>query len=201
MSPTMPERLRELENDVQDLRVRPAADIRARGRTRARRQMAAAATAGAVVAVTAGVALTWPRPDDPTPPPPAAAAPTPLNCVLTLPSEPADVELRVLNGGVPAARLQSTAVALRERGFSLLFTQTAADPETTTVLRYGPAAIGAAHLMRAELHGDVTMRFDPAHRDKAVDVILAPSFDRLATPTEFNQNLVAAGEPTAPPEC
>ncbi len=40
----------------------------------------------------------------------------------------------------------------------------------TTALRYGPAAIGAAILLRATLVGEVAMRFDPERRDDTIDV-------------------------------
>lgn len=196
----VPERLRDLEAEVHDLRVLPAASVRARGRQRGRRQLAAVAVAGAVVATTAGVAFAWPRSSEPVPLP--AAAPPTLTCELALPSSPAEVQLRLYDGGVPAERLAATVADLRARTFTVLDGPAGtSDPAGTTVVRYGPAAIGAAALVRAGLHGDVAMRFDPGRPGETVDVILGPSFDRLATPTEINKNLVAAGPPTAPPEC
>ncbi|MCM4080851.1 LytR C-terminal domain-containing protein [Paractinoplanes hotanensis] len=189
------ERLRELENDVRDLRLLPAAAVRDRGRRRGRRQLAAWTVAGAVVATTAGAAIAWPRPDTTTP----VAGRPPLNCILALPENPADVRLRVVDGGAAAGRLEAVVSDLRARAFTV--STGAASPAGTTTLRYGPASVGAAALMRAELHGDVAMRFDPARSDDTIDVILGPSFDRLATPTEVNQNLVTAGKPTAPAEC
>jgi hypothetical protein len=127
-----------------------------------------------------------------------AAAPS-LTCSLALPSSPAEVQLRVQDGGVPAARLAATMAGLRARTFIVLEGPT--DPAGTTVVRYGPASIGAAALVRAGLHGEVAMRFDPRRTDKTVDVVLGPSFDRLATHTETNKNLVAGGPPTAPEGC
>jgi len=189
------ERLRELEADVRDLRVLPAAAVRERGRRRGRRQLAAWTVAGAVVATTAGVAFAWPRPDTTTP----VAGQPPLNCVLALPQSPADVRLRVIDGGAPAGRLDAVVSDLRARTFTV--STGPAGPASATTLRYGPASVGAAALMRAELHGEVSMGFEPARRDDTIDVILGPSFDRLATPTEINQNLVTGGKPTAPPEC
>lgn len=66
---------------------------------------------------------------------------------------------------------------------------------------YGPAAVGAAAVVRAEVHGAVDMRFVPERRDVTIDLVLGPAFTRLATTTEVNQNLVTAGEPSAPPQC
>jgi hypothetical protein len=64
-----------------------------------------------------------------------------------------------------------------------------------------PAGLGAAALLRAALIGGATMRFDPARSDDTIDLTLGATFVRLATSTEFNQALVAAGAPSAPPEC
>lgn len=45
------------------------------------------------------------------------------------------------------------------------------------------------------------MLFEPDRRDEVVDVFLGKAYARLATPTETNQALAAAGEPTAPAQC
>lgn len=107
----------------------------------------------------------------------------------------------MLDGGAAAGKLDATTSALRERGFKTLTGTTGDRPAGVATVRYGPAAIGAATLVRAELPGESTMSFDPDRRDRAVDLTLGPSFTRLATTTEMNQNLVTAGEPSAPPEC
>ncbi|MCO8272942.1 LytR C-terminal domain-containing protein [Actinoplanes sp. TRM 88003] len=192
----VPERLRDLEAEIHDLRVLPAASVRARGRRRGRRQLAAVAVAGAVVATTAGVAFAWPR-SSPSPAP-VAAAPR-LTCVLDLPGSPAEVQLRVYDGGVPTDRLAATVDGLRARTFTVL--DGPAESIDMTTLRYGPASIGAAALVRAELHGDVALRYDPTRAGETIDVVLGPAFDRLSTPTETNANLVAGGPPLAPEGC
>jgi hypothetical protein len=200
MSRPVHERLRELEYDVRELQVLPAAEVRARGRRRGRRQMSAVVVACAVVATTAGVgvAAAWERPDQRTAA--TGAAPT-VSCVLDLPDSPADVHTRVLDGGAPAGLTDATASQLRARSFTVLASPVEGDPAATTTLYYGPAAIGAATLLRAVVHGDVQMRFDPDRRDDTVDLVLGPAFTRLATTIEINQSLVAAGEPSAPPQC
>jgi hypothetical protein len=204
MSRPIRERLRQLETEVQDLRVLPAAAVRARGRRRGRRQLAVAAVAVAVVATTAGVAATrsLERPyQGAATPGQAATQPTGVGCSLALPADPAMVRIRVLGGGGAAG---ATATQLRKRRFAVLSDDAATtDPDTagSATLRYGPAAIGAAALLKAVLRGDTTMRFDPDRQDDTVDLTLGAAFAGLATTTEMNQNLVAAGEPTAPPQC
>ncbi|MBU2663634.1 LytR C-terminal domain-containing protein [Actinoplanes bogorensis] len=192
----LPERLRELEAEIHDMPVAPAADIRARGRSRRRRRLAAISVAGAVVLSTAGAALAWPQPQRTEQPP---VSRTGMSCALALPDSPADVKVRVLDGG--AGRLGTTVTQLEARGFTVLGRATVDTPPAPVSVHYGPAAIGAATLLRAALHGDSVMVFEPDRRDDIVNLVLGPDFQRLATPTELNQNLVTAGEPTAPPEC
>ncbi|GGN90589.1 hypothetical protein GCM10010112_76060 [Actinoplanes lobatus] len=189
MSHPVPERLRELADDVRDLEMKPAAEVRARGRARGRRQLAATASAAAaVVAVSAGVAFAGPWQDEISIEP---AGPAPFTCELMLPDSPSDVQVRASDAGI--------ASELRERGFTVL--DGAVASEAATTLTYGPESVGRAMLLRAAVHGEVTMRFDPGRSDPAIDLAPGPDFDRLATATELNQNLVTAGVPTAPPQC
>ncbi|WP_433301232.1 hypothetical protein ACQP2F_05500 [Actinoplanes sp. CA-030573] len=238
----MPERLRDLEAEVRDLPVMPAAAVRARGRSRGRRRLAAWTAAGAVVAVT-GFAYAWPHLTTaatgtgiggstgmgtggstgtgagtaPATRLPATALA--VACDLALPGDPADVHIRVVGGGAPAATLQKTATQLRDRRFRVESGpdgssgpngpddpngptgSTGPDVAEAATLHYGPASIGAATLVRAEVTGAVTMLFDADRGDDTIDLTVGAAFTRLATTTEVNQSLVAAGEPTAPPQC
>ncbi|GAA0532475.1 hypothetical protein GCM10010172_11550 [Paractinoplanes ferrugineus] len=189
-------RLRDLENDVRDLRVLPAAAVRARGRSRRNRQLAAMTAAGAAVVATTGVAFAWPHPTVA----PTADLPA-LSCVLALPGSPGAVQIRVLDGGAPAGLVDATVSGLRTREFKVLRGATSAQPVGVAVLRYGPAAIGAAALVRAEVVGEAGMQFEPGRPDATVDLVLGPAFTRLASPTEINQNLATVGRPSAPPGC
>jgi len=210
MSRPVEERLRELESELRDLQVLPAAAVRARGRRRGRRQLGALLVAGAVVATTAGIAATktlgWPD-GRVAPQQPAATQSTgagPVVCVLSIPDSPATVRVRVVDGGAPAGTPDTTAAQLRARRFIVLADingTTDSNAVGTAALHYGPAAIGAATLLRAELHGNIAMQFDPDRADETIDLILGSAFTRLATMTEVNQALVAAGEPSAPPQC
>ena len=90
-------------------------------------------------------------------------------------------------------------MGLCQGNFTVLVGMTGGDPGGTATLRYGPTAIGAATLLRAEVYGEVLMRFDPGRRDQTVNLTLGPAFTRFATTTEINRNLATAGEPSAPP--
>jgi hypothetical protein len=196
VSRTVHDRLRELQTEVRNLQVLPAAAVRARGRRRARRQLAALTAAGVAVAATASVAFTWPHQRTV----PVSDQP-PINCVLARPDSPAEVQVRVLDGGAPVGLPAATVSQLRARGFTVLDGTTDTNPVGAAALRYGPAAIGAAALLRAEVYGETTMRFDPDRRDRTVDLTVGPAFTRLATATELNQSLVAADQPSAPTQC
>jgi hypothetical protein len=210
MSRPVDERLREMESELGDLRVLPAADVRARGRRRGRRRVAGLLAAGAVVAVTAGIAAVqgWPnqRAAEQVPVGDGPSVRPVVSCVLALPDGPAAVRVRVVDGGTAEGLSAATASQLRDRDFTVE-TGDGAGGETrdgavdAVALRYGPAAIGAAALLRAMLHDDATMRFDPARRDETIDLVLGPAFTRLATATETNQALAAGGPPSAPPGC
>jgi hypothetical protein len=193
------ERLQGLKAEVHNLEVLPAAAIRARGRGRRRRQLTALTAAGAVVA-TAGIAFAWPH--QRTVPITDGPASSPgVSCVLTLPASPSELQVRVLDGGASAGLLDTTVAQLRARRFTVLNGTTGHNPEPAAALRYGPTAIGAATVLRAALLGDIAMVFDPDRRDEAIDLTLGPTFTGVATPTEMNRNLAAAGAPAPPPQC
>ncbi|GIF19153.1 ferric-dicitrate binding protein FerR (iron transport regulator) [Actinoplanes tereljensis] len=203
MSRPVEELLRELETDVQNLRVLPAAAVRERGRRRGRRQTAALLVAGAVIATAGGIAVDRSLGGSTvaqTAEQRAAIDP----CLLALPDNPAAVRIRVLDGGAAVGVADAAVAELRTRSFSVPAETAGATADRAlgaATLVYGPAAIGAASLLQAEVRGEVSMQFDPARHDDTIDLVLGPAFTRLATSTELNQNLVSAGEPTAPPEC
>jgi LytR cell envelope-related transcriptional attenuator len=196
MSRTLPDRLRQLDTDLDDLRVLPAATVRARGRRRAHRRLVGAVAAVAAAAGTTGVMMILVRPEQP---PVTTAGPSAPACTLALPADPAQVRVRVIDGGAPAGPADAVA-GLRDRRLTVL-TGTPAKTTDATAMRYGPEAVGAASLLRAYLPGEVIMSFDARRAGDTIDLTIGSDFTRLASPTEVNQALVAAGEPTAPPGC
>ena len=67
------------------------------------------------------------------------------------------------------------------------------------MLRYGPRAVGGAHLLRAYFLDDAATEFDPKRTDDVVDVVLGNGFQQLATTTEVNQSLADLGSAQLPP--
>jgi hypothetical protein len=70
--------------------------------------------------------------------------------------------------------------------------------EGVAVLRYGPKAVGSAHVLRAYFLDEATQEYDPAREDDVVDVVVGESFKQLATTTEVNQALVEIKNPSLP---
>jgi LytR cell envelope-related transcriptional attenuator len=70
--------------------------------------------------------------------------------------------------------------------------------EDVAVLRYGPKAVGSAHLLKAYFLGEADTEYDPARADDLVDVVIGDSFKQLATTTEVNQSLVELKSPALP---
>jgi len=220
MSRPVRERLVELEKDVEQVRLAPAAAVRARGLRRARRRLAGAAAAATALAAAAGFGLTGvlgpggaPGPvATPQSPSPVAVTARPTGSAgcrypvdLSLPDSPARIELRVFPGASPTGQAGLVVQELGERGFTARDTP-GSDPRaeaagTAAVVRYGPGAVGASTLIRALIGGDVVMAFDPDRYGEAVDLVLGAGFRSLATASEMNQALAAGGEPTRPPGC
>lgn len=67
------------------------------------------------------------------------------------------------------------------------------------VLRYGPQAVGAAHVLQAYFLNTAEPQFDIERTDDVVDVVIGNRFRQLATETEVRQSIAALGSPEAPP--
>lgn len=66
------------------------------------------------------------------------------------------------------------------------------------VLRFGPKAVGGAHLLRAYFLSEAEPIYDAKRTNDIVDVVIGSEFKQLATTTEVNQSLVELGEPEVP---
>jgi hypothetical protein len=201
MSRPVRERMVELSADVEQVRLAPAAAVRARGRSRSRRQRAgtAAGLTAVVAAAGFGLAMANGRAPEPVATPPASP---PSNCRLALPDSPGDVRIQVIGGTDRAGQVTDELVGRGFRATGRGWIDPDSDSRgTVAVLRYGPQAIGAATLVQALVGDDAVMKFQPHWDSPAIELVLGSKFQRLATMTELNQNLVALGEPTPPPGC
>lgn len=207
MSRPVPEQLRELADEVRQVRLAPAADVRARGRSRARRRTVVTTAALAVVLVAGGIgvagALT-PQPGPSAGPVPAAQPDRCAGIDLQLPGEPGAVEIKVAPGTATAATATAVAGDLVNRGFratAVSAPEVAGPAGDAALVRYGPRAVGAATLVATLVHGPAAMVFEPGRTDTAVELTVGPAFTRLNSPTEMNQALVTVGVPTRPAQC
>jgi len=199
VSTPLRDRLRELEAEARQVKVPPPAVVRARGRRRAWRQRISAAAAVAVVAAGGGFAATHIGTHQQE----AAPLDKGLTCTLSLPDDPAEVKVRVIDGGATAGMADRALTGLRDRRFTVTAgpSKEAGDLHGDVVLRYGPAAVGNAALLRAYFPGHVEMIFDGSRQDDVIDVTVGPGFTSFHTTTEVNQFLAGQGQPTAPQQC
>ena len=92
------------------------------------------------------------------------------------------------------------AIWVRPRPLKALSpTPRVAEVKGVAQLRYGPAAVGAAHLLKAYFLAQAEPQYNPKRKGAVVDVVIGSEFQQLATTTEVNQSLVELGAPDVPP--
>jgi hypothetical protein len=119
---------------------------------------------------------------------------------VTLPDSPNEVTIKVYNGTDTAGLGESVTEAFTNRNFK---TQKPAENKKkfkgVAQLRFGPQAVGAAHLLKAYFLARAEPQYDAKRKGAVVDVVIGSEFQQLATTTEVNQSLVELGEPEVPP--
>ena len=119
---------------------------------------------------------------------------------VTLPETPSEVTIKVYNGTDTTGLGENVTEAFANRNFK---TQKPAENKKkfngVAQLRYGPQAVGAAHLLKAYFLARAEPQYDPKRKGAVVDVVIGTEFQQLATTTEVNQSLVELGEPEVPP--
>jgi LytR cell envelope-related transcriptional attenuator len=133
----------------------------------------------------------------------AVAGGCPAGSVLadvTLPDGPSEVTIKVYNGTDKAGLADSVTSEFANRGFK---TKKPAENKKkfkgVAQLRYGPATVGKAHLLKAYFLAQAEPQYDPKRKGDVVDVVVGDDYQQLATTTEVNQSLVELGEPDVPP--
>jgi hypothetical protein len=113
-----------------------------------------------------------------------------------------NVKINVYNATGQAGLASQVGENFANRDFEVL--ERGDDPlgskvEGVAVLRYGPAAVGAAHVLKAYFLNLAEAQFDIERTDDAVDVVIGNRFRQLATETEVRQSIAALGTPEPPP--
>ena len=118
---------------------------------------------------------------------------------VTLPEDPEDVTVKVYNGTKTPGLADNVTNEFKNRRFK---TQKPAENKKkfkgVAQLRYGPAAVGKAHLLKAYFLNQADVQYDAKRKGTVVDVVVGSNFQQLATTTEVNQSLVELGEPEVP---
>jgi hypothetical protein len=117
--------------------------------------------------------------------------------------EQKDVRINVFNATDTPGLATKVGTDLKNRKFQVV--KEGNDPlkkgvDGVAVLRFGPKAVGSAHLMRAYFLDQATVEYDPKRADDLVDVVIGNAFQQLATLTEVHQSLVELGGPQLPPQ-
>ena len=119
---------------------------------------------------------------------------------VTLPDDPDQVKIKVLNGTSTAGLADRVTNDFKNRKFKA---QKPAENrkkfDGVAQLRYGPAAVGKAHLLKAYFLAQAVPLYDAKRKGDVVDVVIGRQYKQLATTTEVNQSLVELGEPDVPP--
>lgn len=120
---------------------------------------------------------------------------------LELPAANA-VKLNVYNATDQAGLASQVGEDFANRDFEVL--ERGDDPlssevDGVAVLRYGPQAVGAAHVLEAYFLTAARSEFDLEREDDVVDVVIGNRFRQLATETEVRQSIAQLGNPEPPP--
>jgi hypothetical protein len=114
-----------------------------------------------------------------------------------------NVSLNVYNATDRPGLAKEIAQELKQRKFKVDPEKASNDPlakpvEGVAVLRYGPKMVGAAWVVRSYFLNEAVREFDPSRQDETIDVVLGPSFKKLATETEQRLSLASVGRAPVP---
>ncbi len=119
---------------------------------------------------------------------------------VTLPRDPKDVKIKVLNGTSTAGLAEKVSTDFKNRGFSMQKpAESRSKFDRIAIIRYGPQAVGDAQLLKAYFLGKAKPEYNPKRADDIVEIVVGADYAQLATSTEVNQSLVELGEPEVPP--
>ncbi len=111
--------------------------------------------------------------------------------------EPDQVKLRVFNATDQGGLATTTADALKARGFNVVEVGNSPDVLTGTAeVRFGAKAVGAAHLVRAEIPDAQPIADN--RQDDVVVLVLGPEFTNLTSEGNVDSVLATLGEPVRP---
>ena len=119
---------------------------------------------------------------------------------VSLPDDPSEVTVKVFNATSIVGLADRVTNDFTNRKFKA---QKPAENRTkfngVAELRYGPDAVGKAHLLKAYFLAQAVPQYDAKRKGAVVDVVIGSQYKQLATTTEVNQSLVELGEPDVPP--
>jgi LytR cell envelope-related transcriptional attenuator len=113
--------------------------------------------------------------------------------------EPKEVKIKVFNATNTRGLESRVADDFRNRKFQVVSAaKNVKVVDGVALLRYGPKAVGGAHLLRAYFLDEANYQYDKNRKDDIIDVMIGLDFQQIGTTTEVNQSLAALGNPTLP---
>jgi hypothetical protein len=114
-----------------------------------------------------------------------------------------NIQLNVYNATDRPGLANEIAKELKQRKFKVDPEKASNDPlgkpvDGVAVLRYGPKMVGAAWVLGSYFLNEAVLEFDPSRQDETIDVVLGPSFKKLATETEQRLALASVGRAKKP---
>jgi hypothetical protein len=114
-----------------------------------------------------------------------------------------NIQLNVYNATDRPGLAAEVAREFKQRKFKVDPEKATNDPlgkpvEDVAVLRYGPKMVGSAWVVRSYFLNEAVQEFDPKRQDETIDVVLGPSYKKLATETEQRLSLASVGRPKPP---
>jgi hypothetical protein len=114
-----------------------------------------------------------------------------------------NIQMNVYNATDRPGLARDVAQEFKQRKFKVDPEKATNDPlakpvDGVAVLRYGPKMVGSAWVVRSYFLNEATLEFDPKRNDQTMDVVLGPSFKKLATETEQRLSLASVGRPVPP---
>jgi len=119
---------------------------------------------------------------------------------ITLPGDPDEVKVKVLNGTGTAGLAENVSEAFKNRGFVMQKPgESRSKFDKVAIITYGPKTVGHAQLLKAYFLGQARSNYNAKRTSDVVDIVIGAQFKQLATSTEVNQSLVELSEPQVPP--
>lgn len=118
---------------------------------------------------------------------------------LSMPSDPSKVKLQIFNSTKTLGLASQVSADFKSRKFTV---QKIGNSKPVykgiAKIKYGPKQVGTAWYLRAFFINEAQLVFDKNYKSDVIQITLGNKFKKLASNTEKNQAIAAAGRPQLP---